>query len=314
MKNIRLFSGNSNPLLVKKISNYLDIRLGKATVGRFSDGEISVQINENVRGNDIFIIQSICFPSNDNIMELLIMVDALRRASAGRITAVIPYFGYARQDRKIRSARVPITAKIIADFLSNVGVDRILTIDLHAEQIQGFFDIPVDNIFSSSILMKNILKIKLNNPVIVSPDIGGIIRARTIAKSLRDIDIAIIHKKRPKNNIVKVINIIGDVKNRDCIIIDDIIDTGNTIFKAAKFLKKNNANKVLAYVTHPILSGNFIEKFKYSELDKLVVCDTIPLKNKINNIKNIEIITISKILAESIIRINNEESISEMFK
>ncbi|WP_226799250.1 ribose-phosphate pyrophosphokinase [Candidatus Annandia pinicola] len=314
MKNIRLFAGNSNPLLVKKISNYLNIKLGKAKVGRFSDGEISVQINENVRGNDIFIIQSICFPSNDNIMELLIMVDALRRASAGRITAVIPYFGYARQDRKIRSARVPITAKIIADFLSNVGVDRILTIDLHAEQIQGFFDIPVDNIFSSSILIKDILKIKLNNPIIVSPDIGGVIRARTIAKFLNDIDIAIIHKKRPKNNIVNIVHIIGDVKNRDCIIIDDIIDTGNTIFKTAKFLKKNKANKVLAYVTHPILSGNAIEKFKYSKLDQLIVCDTIPLKEKINNIKNIKIITISKILAESIIRINNEESISEMFK
>ncbi|AZP36368.1 Ribose-phosphate pyrophosphokinase [Candidatus Annandia adelgestsuga] len=314
MKNIYLFNGNSNTILSKKISKYLKVKLSKATVGRFSDGEISVKINENVRGGDIFVIQSICYPSNDNIMELLIMVDALRRASAGRITAVIPYFGYARQDKKTSSARVPITAKIIADFLSNVGVDRILTIDLHAEQIQGFFDIPVDNIFSGTILTKNMFETDLKNPIIISPDIGGVIRARTIAKSLNDLDMAIIHKRRPKNNKVKIMHIIGNVNNRDCIIVDDIIDTGNTICKVAKTLKKNNANNIFAYITHPILSGISIKNLKCSNINKIIVCDTIPLKKKINNIDKIKVITVSKILAKSIIKINSEKSISEMFK
>ncbi|WP_269472303.1 ribose-phosphate pyrophosphokinase [Buchnera aphidicola] len=310
---MKLFSGNSVPELAKKIAHYLNIKLGKATVSKFSDGEISIQINENIRGSDVFVIQSTCSPTNDNLMELIIMIDALRRASAGRITAVIPYFGYARQDRRIQSSRVPITARVIADFLSNVGVDRILTIDLHAEQIQGFFDVPIDNISSSSILLKKLLKINFFNPIFVSPDIGGIIRTRTIAKLLHDSEMAIIDKRRPSTNSSQVMNIIGQVKNRDCILIDDIIDTGKTLCKAATSLKKEGARYIYAYAAHPIFSGKAYEIVKISNIDEIIICDTIPLSKKIKSLKNIHILTVSDTLAEAIHRIHTEQSISEMF-
>lgn len=252
MPDIKLFTGNATPELAKRISERLYLSLGDATVGRFSDGEIQVQINENVRG-DVFIIQSTCAPTNDNLMELIVMVDALRRASAGRITAVIPYFGYARQDRRVRSARVPITAKVVADFLSSVGVDRVLTCDLHAEQIQGFFDVPVDNVFGSPVLVHDMLKkIDMQNPIVVSPDIGGVVRARAIAKLLNDTDMAIIDKRRPRANVAQVMHIIGDVAGRDCILVDDMIDTGGTLCKAAEALKERGAKRVFAYATHAV--------------------------------------------------------------
>ncbi|XRX43231.1 MAG: ribose-phosphate pyrophosphokinase [Buchnera aphidicola (Tetraneura sorini)] len=314
MLNMKLFSGNATPNLAKKVAQQLNTSLGNAEVGRFSDGEINVQINENVRGGDIFIIQSTCAPTNDNLMELIVIIDALRRASAGRITAVIPYFGYSRQDRRVRSARVPITAKVVADFISSIGVDRILTVDLHAEQIQGFFDVPVDNVFGSLILLEDMLKIKLKQPIIVSPDIGGVIRARAIAKLLNDTDMAIIDKRRPQSNVSQVMNIIGDVEKRDCILIDDMIDTGETIFKAANALKKRGANRVLAYATHPIFSGNAVKNLKQSMIDEVIVCDTIPLPNEIKKLPNVRTLTLSSMLAEAIRRINNEESISAMFE
>ncbi|MCW5197295.1 ribose-phosphate pyrophosphokinase [Buchnera aphidicola] len=314
MSNMKIFCGNSVPQLSSLIAKKLYINLSNATIGRFSDGEISVQINENVRGSDIFIIQSTCFPTNDNIMELAVIIDALRRASAGRITAVIPYFGYSRQDRRVRSARVPITAKIVADFLSNVGIDRILTVDLHSEQIQGFFDVPVDNVFSSFIILEDIQKMKLNNPIIVSPDIGGVIRSRAISKLLHDTDMAIIDKRRPKSNMAQIMHIIGDVSDRDCILIDDIIDTGNTVCQAAEALKKHGAKKVLAYATHPIFSGHALNNINRSNINQIIVCDTIPISKDIKLNKKIRTLTLSKMLSEAIRRINNEESISEMFE
>lgn len=314
MPNVKIFSGNATLNLAKLIAKNLNVNLGNAFVGRFSDGEVSVFINENVRGDDIFIIQSTCAPTNDNLMELIVMVDALRRASAGRITAVIPYFGYARQDRRVRSARVPITAKIVADFLSNVGVDRVLTVDLHAEQIQGFFDVPVDNVFGSPILLEDMLQIKMNNPIVVSPDIGGVVRARAIAKLFNDIDMAIIDKRRPKVNTSQVMNVIGDVINRDCVLIDDMIDTGSTLCKAAEELKERGAKHVFAYATHPIFSGNAFKNLLNSVIDEVVVCDSIPLSKKIKKLKNVRTLTLSNMLAEAIRRISNEESVSEMFE
>ncbi|QCI17001.1 ribose-phosphate pyrophosphokinase [Buchnera aphidicola (Aphis helianthi)] len=314
MPDMKLFAGNSIPKLAKFIARRLYINLGNASVGRFSDGEISVQINENVRGSDVFIIQSTCSPTNDNIMELVVMVDALRRASAGRITAVIPYFGYSRQDRRVRSARVPITAKVVADFLSSIGVDRVLTVDLHAEQIQGFFDVPVDNVFGSLILLEDMLQRELKNPIVVSPDIGGVVRARAIAKLLYDTDMAIIDKRRPHPNISQVMNIIGDVANRDCILVDDMIDTGGTLCKAAEALKERGAKRVFAYATHPIFSGKASENLKHSVIDEVVVCDTIPLQEKIRLLPNVRTLTLSGMLAEAIRRISNEESISAMFE
>lgn len=311
---MKIFTGNANPELASLIAQKLYTNLGDSFVGRFSDGEVSIQINENVRGEDVFIIQSTCFPTNDNLIELIVMIDAFRRASAGRITAVIPYFGYARQDRRVRSSRVPITAKVIADFLSNVGVDRLLTVDLHAEQIQGFFDVPVDNVFGSPVLIDDILQIKLNYPIIVSPDIGGVVRARAIAKLLNDSDIAIIDKRRPSPNISQVMNVIGDVIDRDCILIDDMIDTGITLSKAAKELKERGAKNVFAYATHPIFSGNAFETLCNSLIDQVIVCDTIPLSEKIKSLSNVRTLTLSSMLAEAIRRINNEESISAMFE
>ncbi|QOI11098.1 ribose-phosphate pyrophosphokinase [Blochmannia endosymbiont of Colobopsis nipponica] len=311
---MKIFTGNATPELAKLIVRNLSINLGKASVGRFSDGEVNVQINENVRGGDIFIIQSTCAPTNDNIMELVVMVDALRRASAGRITAVIPYFGYARQDRRVRSARVPITSRVVADLLSNVGVDRILTVDLHTEQIQGFFDVPVDNVFGSSVLLDDMTRQNLYNPIVVSPDIGGVIRARAIAKLFNDVDIAIIDKRRPRINIAQVMHVIGDVTNRDCILIDDMIDTGGTLCKAAEALKERGAKRVFAYATHPIFSGNAYKNFKESIIDEIIICDSIPLNSNIKTLSNIRVLTLSKMLAETIRRISNEESISAMFE
>lgn len=311
---MKLFAGNATPELAQRVANRLYTSLGDAAVGRFSDGEVSVQINENVRGGDVFIIQSTCAPTNDNLMELVVMVDALRRASAGRITAVIPYFGYARQDRRVRSARVPITAKVVADFLSSVGVDRVLTCDLHAEQIQGFFDVPVDNVFGSPILLEDMLQKELDNPIVVSPDIGGVVRARAIAKLLNDTDMAIIDKRRPRANVSQVMHIIGDVANRDCILVDDMIDTGGTLCKAAEALKERGAKRVFAYATHPIFSGNAVENIRSSVIDEVVVCDTIPLSAEIKALNKVRSLTLSGMLAEAIRRISNEESISAMFE
>ncbi|BAH83273.1 ribose-phosphate pyrophosphokinase [Candidatus Ishikawella capsulata] len=314
MPDMKIFAGNATPKLANLIAKRLYTQLGEATVSRFSDGEISVQINENVRGDDIFIIQSTCAPTNDNLIELVVMIDALRRASAGRITAVIPYFGYARQDRRVRSARVPITAKIVADFLSSVGVDRVLTVDLHSEQIQGFFDIPVDNVFGSPILLEDMFELNLENPIVVSPDIGGVIRARAIAKLLNDADMAIIDKRRPRANISQVMHVIGDVLGRECVLVDDIIDTGSTLCKAAEALKEHGAKRVFAYATHPVFSGNAMDNLRKSMIDEVVACDTIPLSKEIKSLSNVRTLTLSGMLAEAIRRISNEESISAMFE
>ncbi|WP_028116805.1 ribose-phosphate pyrophosphokinase [Ferrimonas senticii] len=314
MPDIKLFAGNATPELAKKIAARLYCSLGDAEVGRFSDGEISVQINENVRGSDCFIIQSTCAPTNDNLMELIVMVDALRRASAGRITAVIPYFGYARQDRRVRSARVPITAKVVADFLSSVGVDRVLTCDLHAEQIQGFFDVPVDNVFGSPVLLEDMRAKALENPVVVSPDIGGVVRARAIAKLLDDSDLAIIDKRRPRANVSQVMHIIGDVADRDCIIVDDMIDTGGTLCKAAEALKERGARRVFAYATHAVFSGDAPKNIADSVIDEVIVTDTIPLKEEMIATGRVTQLTMSGVLSEAIRRVSNEESISAMFE
>ena len=311
MADMKLFAGNATPDLAKKIADRLYTRLGNATVDRFSDGEVHVQINENVRGCDIFVIQSTCAPTNDNLMELIVMIDALRRASAGRITAVIPYFGYARQDRRLRSARVPITAKVVADFLSSVGV---LTVDLDAEQIQGFFDVPVDNCFSSQIFVEDMLTLNLKNPCVVSPDMGGVVRARAIAKLLNNADIAIIDKRRPRPNVSEVMNLIGEVKDRDCIIVDDIIDTGGTLCKAAAALKERGAKTVTAYGTHAVLSGDAYKNVSESALDHLVVSDSVPARDNFKKLKSFRQLTLAPMLAEAIRRINNEESISAMFE
>ncbi|WP_286267763.1 ribose-phosphate pyrophosphokinase [Thalassotalea atypica] len=313
MPDMKIFAGNATPELAKKIADRLYIGLGEAKVGSFSDGEISVEITENVRGADVFIIQSTCAPTNNNLMELIVMVDALRRASAGRITAVMPYFGYARQDRRVRSARVPITAKVVADFLSSVGVDRVLTVDLHAEQIQGFFDVPVDNVFGTPILLEDMLEKNLENPVVVSPDIGGVVRARAVAKLLDDADLAIIDKRRPKANVAQVMHIIGDVEGRDCIIVDDMIDTGGTLAKAAAALKDHGAKNVYAYATHPVLSGNAVQNLKDSVIDEVIVTDSIPLSPELKKLKNVRQLTLSGMLSEAIRRVSNEESISAMF-
>ena len=314
MADMKLFAGNAIPGVAKDIAARLYTKLGDATVDRFSDGEIHVQINEYVRGCDIFIIQSSCAPTNDNLMELIIMIDAMRRSSAGRITAVVPYFGYARQDRRLRSARVPITAKVAADMLSSVGVDRVLTVDLHAEQIQGFFDVPVDNCFSSQIFVDDMKKRDLNNCCVVSPDMGGVVRARAFAKLLNNADIAIIDKRRPRPNVSEVMNLIGEVKDRDCIIVDDIIDTGGTLCKCAQALKERGAKRVFAYGTHPVLSGTAYENISKSAIDELVVTDSIPATEQFLKLKNFRTLSLAPMLAEAIRRISNEESISSMFE
>nr|WP_242521663.1 ribose-phosphate pyrophosphokinase [Motiliproteus sp. SC1-56] len=307
-----VFSGNSNPALAEKVANKLCISLGKATIGRFSDGEIAVELNENVRGKDVFIIQSTSQPTNDNLMELILMADALRRASATRITAVVPYFGYARQDRRPRSARVPISAKVCASMMASVGIDRVLTVDLHADQIQGFFDIPVDNVYGSPVLLDEIKNQNYESPIVVSPDVGGVVRARAVAKQL-NIDLAIIDKRREKANESQVMHIIGDVTGRTCILVDDMCDTAGTLCKAASALKDHGASRVVAYATHPVLSGRAIENVNNSSLDELVVTDTLPLREDAAACERIRQLTMCELLAESIRRVCNEESISAMF-
>lgn len=312
MSDFMIFTGNANPALTDSIVKKLGMKLGDASVSQFSDGEIAIEINENVRGRDVFVVQSTCAPTHKNLMELLILVDALRRASAGRVTAVVPYFGYARQDRRVRSARVPITAKIVADMMVNVGIDRVLTIDLHAEQIQGFFDVPVDNIYGAPILLDDINRQKYTNLVVVSPDIGGVVRARAVAKQL-NIDLAIIDKRRPKANVAEVMNLIGEVKDRTCILVDDMVDTAGTLCNAASALKKEGAIKVVAYATHAVLSGKAIDNLNQSSLDELVVTDSIPLNDEAKNCSRIRQLSLASTLAEAIRRLNNEESLSAMF-
>jgi ribose-phosphate pyrophosphokinase len=311
--NMMVFTGNANPRLAMDIAGYLSLPLGKVTVGRFSDGEIMVDIEENVRSRDIFVIQSICAPPNDNLMELLVMVDALRRASAERITAVIPYMGYARQDRRPRSARVPITAKVVANMITAVGIDRVLTVDLHADQIQGFFDIPLDNVYSAPVLLGDIWKQKHPNLMVVSPDVGGVVRARALAKRLDDTTLAIIDKRRPKPNESEIMNIIGDVEDKTCVIIDDLVDTAGTLCHAADALKEHGAQKVFAYCTHPVLSGNAVKNIEASNLDELVVTDTIPLKSAATACPKIRQLSVAAMLAESMRRICEGESLSSMF-
>ena len=313
MPNLVVFSGNAHPQFAQKVVSHLHIPRGAASVGQFSDGEISVEITENVRGKDVFIVQPTCAPTNDNLMEILVMADALRRASAGRITAVIPYFGYARQDRRPRSARVPITAKVVADMLTTVGIDRVVMIDLHADQIQGFFDIPVDNIYGTPALLADLRQQQHDNLMVVSPDVGGVVRARAVAKQMGDIDLAIIDKRRQKANESQVMHLIGDVKDRDCVIVDDMVDTAGTLCKAADALKQFGARRVVAYATHPVLSGKAIENLRNSVIDELVVTDTIPLSEEALNLGKIRQVSVASMVAETIRRINNEESISAMF-
>lgn len=308
-----IFAGNGTPQLAQDVVNHLNIPLGKAVVGRFSDGEIQIEILENVRGRDVFILQSTCAPTNDNLMELLIMVDALRRASAGRITTVIPYFGYARQDRRVRSARVPISAKVVANMLEAVGTDRVLTVDVHADQVQGFFNLPVDNVYASPILLGDIWRQKHPNLIVVSPDVGGVVRARAVAKRLDDAELAIIDKRRPKPNESRVMHIIGDVEGKSCVIIDDLVDTAGTLCEAARALKEHGAAKVMAYATHPVLSGPAIANIEKSELDELVVTDTIPLRPEAQACSKIRQLSVAGMLAETIRRINREESVSSLF-
>ncbi|MBS1229010.1 MAG: ribose-phosphate pyrophosphokinase [Proteobacteria bacterium] len=309
---LMVFTGNANPRLAADVVKRLNISLGRANVGRFSDGEITVEIQEHVRGKDVFILQSTCAPSNENLMELLVMVDALKRASATRITAAIPYFGYSRQDRRVRSARVPIAAKLVADLLTAAGVHRVLTMDLHAEQIQGFFNIPVDNIYSLPIMLADVWKKDFKNLMVVSPDVGGVVRARALAKRL-ECDLAIIDKRRPKANVSEVMNIIGDVAGRTCVIMDDMVDTAGTLCKAAGALKAKGAKKVLAYCVHPVLSGAAVSRINDSELDELVVTDTIPLSAEAQASPRIRQLSVADVLAETIRRISNEDSVSSLF-
>ena len=309
---LMVFTGNANPKLASDVAKRLGISLGAATVGRFSDGEVNIELLENVRGKDVFVLQPTCVPTNDNLMELAVLVDALKRASAGRITAAIPYFGYARQDRRPRSARVPITAKVVANMLQAVGVQRLLTMDLHADQIQGFFDIPVDNVYAAPVLLNDLDKQKFNDLMVVSPDVGGVVRARAFAKRMES-DLAIIDKRRPKANVSEVMNIIGEVKDRTCVIMDDIVDTAGTLCKAAAALKENGAKRVLAYCTHPVLSGAAVERIKDSSLDELVVTDTIPLSEDARKVERIRQVSVASLLADTILRISNEESVSTLF-
>jgi len=310
---LMVFSGNANPELAQAIVQYLNIPLGRMVCGRFSDGEVMVEIMENVRGKDVFLLQPTCTPTNENIMELLIILDALRRASARRVTAVIPYFGYSRQDRRPRSARVPLTAKVVADLITTAGANRVLTVDLHADQIQGFFEVPNDNIYASPVLLGHIWRQEFDNLIVVSPDVGGVVRARALAKRLDDADLAIIDKRRPQPNVAKVMNIIGDVKNRQCVLIDDLVDTAGTLCKAAKALKDAGAEKVIACCTHAVLSGNAVKNISDSPLDELVVTDTIPLSPEARACGKIRQLSVAHILAESIRRINADESLSSLF-
>ena len=309
---LKVFSGNANPKLAHAVTQYLNIPLGRATVNRFSDGEVMVEINENVRGSDVFVLQSTCAPTNDNLMELMIMVDALRRASARRITAVMPYYGYARQDRRPRSARVAISAKVVANMLQSVGVVRVLTMDLHADQIQGFFDVPVDNIYSTPVLLNDILSHQYPDLMVVSPDVGGVVRARAMAKEL-GVDLAIIDKRRPRANVAEIMNIIGEVKGRTCVITDDIVDTAGTLCNAAGALKERGAKRVLAYAAHPVFSGNAVERITNSALDEVVVTDTIPLRPEAEQCPKIRQLSCAPLVGETISRIAREDSVSALF-
>jgi ribose-phosphate pyrophosphokinase len=310
--NLMVFTGNANPRLAQKVARHLNVQLGKASVSKFSDGEVMVELLENVRGKDVFVLQSTCAPTNDTLMELMIMVDALRRSSAARITAAMPYFGYARQDRRPRSARVAISAKVVANMLTAVGVNRVLTMDLHADQIQGFFDIPVDNVYATPILLGDLWKHGYKNLVVVSPDVGGVVRARAIAKRLES-DLAIIDKRRPRPNVATVMNIIGDVDGRTCVIMDDMVDTANTLCEAARALKEHGAERVIAYCTHPVLSGPAISRIEGSVIDELVVTDTIPLRPDAEACKKVRQISVSELLAETMRRICEESSVSSLF-
>ena len=308
-----VFSGNAHPQLAQDIARYLRIPLARAQVGRFSDGEINVEILENIRGREVFIIQPTCPPASENLMELLVMVDAARRASAARITAVIPYFGFARQDRRPRSSRVPITAKLVAKLIATAGVDRVLTVDLHADQIQGFFDIAVDNVYASPILLADVWKQKYSDMVVVSPDVGGVVRARALAKRLGDADLAIIDKRRAKANQSEVMNIIGEVEGKNCVMIDDMVDTAGTLCHAAGALKEHGAVSVAAYITHPVLSGPAVSRINDSELDEMVVTDTIPLNEAARACKKIRQLSVAEMLAETMRRISTEESVSSLY-
>ena len=309
---LMVFTGNANPKLGADVTRRLGISLGSATVGRFSDGEVNVELLENVRGKDVFVLQPTCSPTNDNLMELLVLVDALKRASAGRITAAIPYFGYARQDRHPRSARVPITAKVVANMLQAVNVQRLLTMDLHADQIQGFFDIAVDNVYAAPVLLNDLDKQRHDDLLVVSPDVGGVVRARAFAKRM-ECDLAIIDKRRPKANVSEVMNIIGEVEGRTCVIMDDIVDTAGTLCKAAAALKEHGAKRVLSYCTHAVLSGSAVSRIDDSELDELVVTDTIPLREDAKASTRIRQVSVASLLADTILRISNEESVSSLF-
>ena len=310
---IMVFSGNANLELARNIATKLQTSLGKISVDSFSDGEVCVEVMENVRGRDVFIIQPTCTPTNDNLMELMVMIDAMRRASANRVTAVVPYYGYSRQDRKPRSARVPITAKVVANMLASVKLDRLLTVDLHADQIQGFFDIPIDNVYASPILLADVYQKDFPDLLVVSPDVGGVVRARALAKRLGDADLAIIDKRRPKANVSEVMNIIGEVEGKDCILVDDLVDTAGTLCKAATALKEHGAASVSAYCTHPVLSGDAIKNIENSVLDELVVTNTIPLSEAAQKCGRIRQVSIATMLAETIRRIHEEESVSEMY-
>jgi ribose-phosphate pyrophosphokinase len=310
---IAVFSGSANPQLALDIARYLQVPLGRAHVGRFSDGEVTVEIMENVRGRDVFVVQPTSPPANDHIMELLVMVDACRRASAGRITAVVPYFGYARQDRRPRATRVAITAKVVANLLAGAGVHRVLTVDLHADQIQGFFDIPVDNVYASPVLLGDVWRQKYDNLVVVSPDVGGVVRARAIAKRLDDADLAIIDKRRPRANESEVMNIIGEVEGKSCVLVDDLVDTAGTLCHAAKALKDVGAKRVVAYITHPVLSGPAVSRIEASELDELVVTDTIPLRDDARACRKVRQLSVAGLLAETMRRIRDEESVSSLY-
>jgi ribose-phosphate pyrophosphokinase len=311
-EHLMILAGNANPQLAAAVAKRLNLRLGNASVGRFSDGEVMIELLENVRGRDCFVVQSTCMPTNDNLMEVVIMIDALKRASAARVTAAIPYFGYARQDRRPRSARVAISSKVVANMLEAVGVDRVLTMDLHADQIQGFFNVPVDNIYAAPILLGDLWKHGYENLLVVSPDVGGVVRARALAKRLES-DLAIIDKRRPKANVAEVMNIIGDVKGRTCVIMDDMVDTAGTLAKAAQALKSEGAVKVLAYCTHPVLSGGAVERIAGSELDEVVVTDSIPLREDAKKCSKIRVLSVVDLLAETILRISNDDSVSSLF-
>jgi ribose-phosphate pyrophosphokinase len=314
LPNLIVFAGNSHPELAKRVAHQLRIDLGAADVDRFSDGEVRVEIHENVRGRDVFMLQSTCAPTNDNLMELMVMADAIKRASASRITAVMPYFGYARQDRRPRSARVPISAKVVADMLAVAGVNRVLTVDLHADQIQGFFNVPVDNVYASPLLVDHALAQRYPNPMVISPDVGGVVRARAIAKLIDDTDLAIIDKRRSVANESEVMNVIGDVDGRTCIIVDDIVDTAGTLCQAARALKDRGARGVVAYITHAVLSGPAIDRINDSALDSMFVTDTIPLSAQAKACSRITPLSLDRLLAEAIRRVSNEESVSAMFR